>query len=604
MNKPRIELQSVLAGGVIVLAGLAAYHNSFAGPFAFDDVHSVLGNPTIRRLWPIWDALKPPSNGATVEGRPIVNLSLAVNYAIGGLEVRGYHAFNLAVHLLAGLALFGIVRRTMERLRTQDGGPGLAGAGAGPAPLAFAFAVGLLWTVHPLQTESVTFISDRAESLMGLFYLLTLYCFARGVGPGTGSRAVTANKGVPSTAWLCLSVFFCLLGMATKEVMVTAPVIVLLYDRTFAAGSFPEAWRRRRAYYAGLAATWIPLILLVAGMGGNRGKAAGFGSPAAWWMYALTQLRAVVHYLRLAFWPHPLVFDYGTDLVGSLGDVGLQALFLAVLAAATAVALRRRSALGFLGAWFFLILAPSSSVVPLASQTMAEHRMYLPLAAVIALAAYGLSRIAAAASGLFAAGETAAGSRSDIPGRFPGTTAFLVAVAVLATGLGCLTSRRNEAYRTQLSLWSDTGIKNPGSSRVRYNLGFALDEAGRHAEARDQYFEALRLDPLYPDAHYMLANDLANEGRLGEAIAHYEEALRIDPDMDSAHFNLAIVLSKTGRTSDAIVQLQETLRLDPDNPDVHRDLGYLLRAAGRQEEAAAQFAEADRLAASPRPPSR
>jgi len=601
----RSAISGLVAAAVIVLAGLAAYWNSFSGPFAFDDVHSILQNPTIHHLWPVWDALRPPNDGATVEGRPIVNLSLALNYALGGLDVRGYHVFNLAVHLLAGLALFGLVRRTLERPGTplaRSPGRGFSG---GLFPLPFAFSVALLWTVHPLQTESVTFVSDRAESMMGLLYLLTLYCFVRGAGRGGNLPAPPPGPGIqtaeatPGILWLVLSVVACLLGMATKEVMVTAPLIVLLYDRTFVAGSFLEAWRSRRGYYVALAATWILLGCLVAGMGGNRGRAAGFGSAAPWWRYSLTQCRAVVHYLRLCFWPHPLVFDYGQGLVGDVADVAPQALFLALLLAGTLIDLRRRPALGFLGTWFIVILAPSSSFVPLASQTMAEHRMYLPLAAVLVLAVFVIFKVVAVAErgekGVQEDGGRAAGS---------GPAVGLILVSALAVGLGCLTSRRNTVFATQVRLWTDTVRSVPDNSRAHYNLGFALDEAGRHAEARDQFMETLRIDPLYAEAHYMLANELANEGRVGEAIPHYEEAVRIRPDMGDAHFNLSIVLAKSGHTAEALGELRETLRLNPDNADVHRDLGFLLRMAGREDEARREFAEAERLAKSVPPPDR
>ena len=196
--------------------------------------------------------LCPPSHGETVSGRPVLNLSLALNYAVSGCDVRGYHVTNLAIHLAAALLLFGIVRRTLPRFRGCGGGQQLARLQLA-TPLALAIA--LLWAVHPLQTESVTYIVQRAESLMGLFYLLTLYCFLRGAG---SARAIF---------WYAGSVLACLLGMATKEVMVSAPLVVLLYDRTFLAGSFREAWRRRWAYYLALAATWLLLAWLVAQTG-------------------------------------------------------------------------------------------------------------------------------------------------------------------------------------------------------------------------------------------------------------------------------------------------------------------------------------------------
>ena len=158
-----------LAGSVvIVLATLAVYHNSFSGPFIFDDAASIATNPSIHQFR---SALMPPPN-LGVGGRPIINLSYAVNYALGEEKVWGYHAFNLLVHALAGLTLFGLLRRTLLR-------PPLNGRFGAEAVL-LALAVAVIWTVHPLQTEAVTYISQRAESLMGLFYLLTLYCLVRG----------------------------------------------------------------------------------------------------------------------------------------------------------------------------------------------------------------------------------------------------------------------------------------------------------------------------------------------------------------------------------------------------------------------------------------
>ena len=173
---------------LIALAGLAAYANSFSGSFVFDDADSIAENPTIRRLWPPGAALSPPGGGITVSGRPFLNLTLACNYALGGTNVSGYHAANLAIHVLAGLVLFGIARRTLR---------------SNPV---LAFAIALIWTVHPLQTESVTYIVQRAESLMGLFYLLTLYCFIRGAGAGARPAADRrCGSGSPasraSSAW-------------------------------------------------------------------------------------------------------------------------------------------------------------------------------------------------------------------------------------------------------------------------------------------------------------------------------------------------------------------------------------------------------------------
>ena len=418
---------TALSVAALVLAGFWAYRNSFSAPFFFDDLPAIVDNRSIRHLGAIGEVLSPAvADGSGVEGRPMVNLSLAINYAWGGLNVEGYHALNLAIHLLAGVTLLGIVRRTLHHRGSEQS-------------MLLGWVVALIWTVHPLLTESVTCVVQRTESMMGLFYLVTLYCFIR------GSEAPDRRHG---SRWHMLSIAACLLGMGTKEVMVTAPLMVLLYDRTFAAGSFGAAWRARRRYYLGLGATWLGLAYLVVQAGGKRGEAAGFGLGVTGWSYALTQAQAVVMYLKLAFWPRPLVVDYGRGVVTQAGAVGGQLILLAVLLAATVYALfwpeppisrlrlADRRALGFLGAWFFIILSPSSSVLPLVTQTMAEHRMYLPLASVVTLAVSGLHALI---------------------GRL---TPFLCLGA--AAGLGVLTALRNADYRSALSIWGGYRGQTPG----------------------------------------------------------------------------------------------------------------------------------------------
>ena len=537
------------AGVVIVLAGVAAYYNTFSVPFVFDDMPSVVDNASIRHLWPLGPVLSPPTNGAGVTARPIVNLSLAFNYAIGGLDVRGYHVFNLVVHALNGLLLFGLMRRTFLSAALRDR--------FGRDATWLALGVALLWTVHPLQTETVTCVVQRTESLVAFFYLLTLLAFVR------------ATEAPAAHWWAALSVGACLLGMATKEVMVTAPVIVLLYDRTFVAGTFRDAWTRHRRIYLGLAATWLLLGGLLASVGGSRAGSAGFGLGVGAWNYALTQCYAISLYLKLAFWPNPLVVDYGMVVARSPAQVWPQAVLLIALLVATIVALRRRPVLGFVGAWFFVILAPSSSFVPLITQTIAEHRMYLPLAAVIAL--------------IVAALHAWAGRLS------------LIVCAVLAIGLGATTVRRNFDYRSAIAIWTDTVEKRPANPRAHYSLGRLLIEAGRVDEGVRHDEEAVRLQPNYAEAINNVGVAMFGLGRVADAIGHYERAVHLRPDLVEPHANLANALREAGRLPEAIAQGEIAIKLKPDAAEAHYNLGRALHEAGRAADAKPRYQEALRL---------
>lgn len=539
-----------LLAAALVAAALAAYWGSFSGPFLHDDAGSIVGNQTIRHFS---SALFPPSGGLPVSGRPVLNLTFAINYAISGTAVWSYHALNLLIHVLAGLALFGFVRRTLSSA-------------------VLAFAIALLWVIHPLQTESVTYLSQRAESLMGLFYLLTLYFFIRGAQNGGG--------GAGRAKWYALSVLACLLGMGTKEVMVTAPVVVFLYDRAFLSGTFSEAWRRHRGFYLWLASTWLFLAYLVAS-GFSRGGTAGFETTVQWWAYAYTQFRAVADYLRLCFWPFPLTIDYGLVLGGPPFAMVCDAALIIGLVAASAVLLWRNSPFGFLGASFFLILAPSSSVVPVATEIIAEHRAYLSLAAVIAAVVCGVH-----------AGWRAFGSRR---GAGPALFLGLSVLALVAIALGIATNRRNTVYQSVLALWTDAVAKTPWNAGARNNLGNALAEKGKFPEAIAQYEEALSLNPGFDDPHYNLGNALAKTGQLQEAIEHYRVALRVRPKDAAIRYALGEALRRVGQDSEAQDQFEEALNCSSDSVEVWSGLGSAMLDGRRWADAAKAFNKALQL---------
>jgi tetratricopeptide (TPR) repeat protein len=542
---------------LVVLAGLLAYHNCFTGPFIFDDRQSIPENPTIRHLWPIWQALSPPHNGGlTVEGRPLVNFSLAINYALGGTDVRGYHALNLAIHILAGLTLLGVVRRTLLQ-------PGLRER-FGAAANGLALATAVLWTVHPLQTESVTYIVQRAESIMGLFYLATLYFFIRGV--------LSARPRL----WYGLCVAACALGMASKEVMASAPLMVMLYDRTFVSGSLREAWRRRGPLYLALASTWIVLgcLLLFA-----RSVTNDMANAIVWWRYLLTEPGVILHYLRLSLWPHPLCFDYYGPIVKTWMSILPPALVIAILLGASACAWSANSVWGFVSAWFFLILAPTSSFLPTDSP-MYEHRMYLSLAAIVATATVGGFELG-----------------RNLLGRQQQTRKMLqcAGAGALVLVLTILTIQRNQDYRSELTIWGDTVAKRPNNPRAQNNLGLAVWQTGKVQEAIGHYEQAIRIRPDYADAHYNLGNALLQAGRLQDAISHYEQAVRIRPDYADAHYNLGVALKDQGKAPEAMAHYEQALRINPDYAEAHCNLGVALQQVGQVPEAVEHYEQALRL---------
>jgi protein O-mannosyl-transferase len=300
------------------------------------------------------------------------------------------------------------------------------------------------------------------------------------------------------------------------------------------------------------------------------------------WSYALTQCEVIVHYLRLALWPTPLVFDYSWPIVENPWSVAPAATIVLMLLTGTVMGLYRRMWIGFWGAWFFLILGPTSSVMPLADVAF-EHRMYLPLAAVVAIGVIAVRNLCA---------HIGSKLRVSAPVGF-GVQAALLAIVVSA--LAYTTVRRNDDYRSELAIWSDTLGKRPANARAHLNFGLAIKAQGDLATAITHYDEALRLKPDLPEAHNNLGNALALEGRLPEAIDHYRRALQLRPKYVQAHLNYGTVLVNQGRFEDAIDHYNQALQANPNHAGGHNDLGMALAHEGRLAEAAAHFASAVRI---------
>jgi len=467
----------------------------------------------------------------------VLNLTFALNYASDGLDVRGYRLGNMLLHAGAGFLLWGILRRI-----PAVGGPGVA------------LAAAALWAVHPLQTASVTYVVQRAELLAGLFGLLTLYGFIRGAG------------GAKRT-WFGVAVISCWLGVGTKETVAVIPLVVLLYDRTFVAGTFGAAWRARGWIHAGLCASWLPLAALV-WTNHARGGSAGVGVIGAG-DYFLTQAGAIVHYLRLAAWPAGQVFDYGVSVAAGFGAVWWQFLLLAGCAGATLWGLGRNRPVAFAGACFLLLLAPSSSILPVATQTIAEHRMYLALAVPVVLACL------AARAGL---------RRLALP---PAAAGWIAAACVCA--LGTVTVLRNQVYRSELALWGDTVAKRPDNPRAHYNFARALRQAGRTDEAAAEFRRTLELQPNHAFAHFQLGTLAMVANQPAAAIPRFEAALAADAGYVDARVNLGQSLALVGRTDEAIAQFERALAADPGAADIRAGLAAAHYTRGNLRAKQQQF---------------
>jgi tetratricopeptide (TPR) repeat protein len=538
-----------VAAGALLLACVAVYARSFGGPFVFDDLESIPENPNIRQLWPITVPMSPPPALGALGGRPLVSLSFAVNHALGGLDVRGYHAVNLALHVLATLLVWRIAARSLAS-PALDGR--LGGEGA-------AFAIALLWCVHPLLSEPVVYLVQRTELMMGGFYLLTLYASLRA---WTDARV---------RRWQGVAIAACALGMACKEPMVTAPIVVALHDLAFRARPPRDLLRERGRFYAGLAAGWLVLGTILLGGAQVRGALGGLGVPMSSFDYLRMQARAITHYLRLALWPSPLTiaYDWTVPSVSAALPYGL--VVVALLAASVWAVRVGRPWLGWLGAWFFLILAPTSSILPLRTEPVAERRMYLPLLAVIALLVLGVRALIARYGLQRTLGPALAGAG--------------------AIALGIATAARVTDYRSVLAVWEDALAKAPESTTVRNNLGNAYAFAGQMDRALAQYRESIRINPDHPLAYYNIGFTFVHQKRFAEAVEPLRQAVRIRPNDADSQYILARALAGSGRPAEALAHFETALDLKPDDHEARRDYAGALMAVGRTPDAARQLAE-------------
>jgi hypothetical protein len=562
-NKPVFHL------AVIALLGLIVYSNTFNVSFLLDDHRNIVDNHMIRDLsYYIDPAGADRFTGATeypmFKSRYVGSLTFALNYGAHGLDVRGYHAVNLAIHIANALLLYWLVLLTFRtpfmkdsRFRDYSGYIALFSA--------------LLFVAHPVQTQAVTYIIQRFASLATLLYLLAiaLYVKCRLCGALNSKSAVL----------YALALISAVLAMKTKETAFTLPVMVALYEFLFFGGS-PK---KRFLYLLPLLLTMliIPFTLLGADrpfgeLIGGVGEATRLRAEVSRADYLFTQFRVIATYIRLMFIPVNQNLDYHYPVFHSLlnPQVFLSFVFLISIFGVgiyLAYSSRRRDAALRLTAfgifWFFITLSVESSVIPI-RDVIFEHRLYLPGAAFFPA---------------FVVGTFYATEKLGVKKIFAVTAAICIAVAI---SFSVAAYSRNAVWKSELSLWTDVVNKSPKKARPHTNIGNAYLAKGMAGKAIEHYQIALKLpeditDPVgdynYSKIHYNLGKAYASKRLTDIALRHYRTAITLDPMSYRPHFAIGVIYLERGFIYEARAEFETAQRLNPHDGDVAKFLKYISR---------------------------
>ncbi len=575
-----IEQRPLVACAIIAVVACVAYWPSFDGKFLFDDEYRILLDKNL-----------DPDNSSWTDHlttrRPLVTTSLAINYAIGKGELRephdawSYHFVNLCIHIAAALTLFGLLRRTFSRVERFE-----------LRASRVALAAALLWAVHPLTTQAVTYMIQRAESGMALFYLLTLYCFVRGV-----------DAPAKAKLWFTAAVVSTGLGMGCKAVIITVPIVVFAYDRIFVARSYTELLSKRWGLYAGL---FVSLFVLSNGVfSGVLSTKAGTTSHVGFQYkgvtpleYLLSQPAVLVRYLQLSVWPDGLCLDYSWVPAQGFSQWGPQGVVVLLLLGLTIYGLKKAPRFAFLGLVFFTVLAPTSSIVPI-KDIIFEHRMYLPLAAVVVALVVGVDALLSRVTGKPAGAE-----------RGPAAVAL---VAIVALSLTVATYKRNQTYGSDIAMWEDVIETSPENGRAYINLGLAVSKSdpSRLAESLEHFEKACFYAPEYVLAWQFRGRALFKLKRHSESLPFLRTALskeRRRPDRFSkkrpaeTRFLLGCALAELNRLDEARTELELAVASDGERSLYWENLGAV---RGRQKDfAAAQEALLKAVELAPNDPDR
>jgi tetratricopeptide (TPR) repeat protein len=539
--KPGQSRQWLLAAALLFLT-LLAYQPVWHAGFIWDDDDHLTANPAMTAphgLRMIWSSL------AVSRYYPLTLTTFWAERQLWGLNPLPFHLVNVVLHGINGILVYFVLRR----LRI-------------PA----AWLAAMLWTLHPVNVESVAWITELKNTQSGVFFFCALLCFLQ-------------FEAHERRRWYALALLCGAAALLSKPSTVVLPLVLLLcawWER--------RGWRRtdllRTAPFFGLALGMSALTVVE-----QQNEVLGLGT-AEWSLGTPERFvvagKAIWFYAAKLLWPVNLTFVYPRwDVVA--GSLWSWLPLAGVVAVGIVLYQRRRepwARAGVFGLGFFVVaLLPVLGffdVFYFLYSFVADHFQYLASLGVIALVASLWTRLC------------------ESSGR-AGKHVNAVAVPAMVMILGLLTWRQAGVYRDVETLWRDTLARNPSSWMAHDNLGVALENLGREPDAMAQYQEALRFKPDYAEAHVNLGVLLQRLGKLEDAIGHYEQAVRIKPGFAEAHNNLGSALLQAGQVEGAIGHLHEALRLKPDFALAHYNLGNALSQAGQPEEAVGEFEQALQL---------
>lgn len=525
----------------IAVWGVAIYSNTLMSPFVFDDCAYVQGNPVIK------STLNPGPIIELAPSRWIGFFTFAVNYYLGGEKTFGYHLANLAIHIGAAISCYWLIVLTLNTPRLKD-------QTSPDFKSTIALLSGLIFLSHPVQTESVTYIWQRVESLAGLFYLLslTLYVKFRLEGPSK----LHSLHYIAS----CVLAFMCAM---TKETAVTLPVSIILYETVFIANPIKRIKRSILRF-----APFLFLLILVPVLAQNSPimtKNSLYESPATL-TYLITQARVVVTYLRLLVWPIEQNLDYDFPLLYSFsGPEVMWSTCLIIAIVALGLILYKVSPMITFGTlWFFITLSPTSSIIPL-PDVIFEHRLYLPIVGFVFVLA-----------GIIAIFKKHWRQLSKV---------MLIVILLFSAA----TYRRNIIWESSLTLWKDTVRKSPGKARPHVNLGTAYIRVGEFDKALAELSKAITLKPDSANAYENMGVAYSYKGDYEKAIASFEKAVGLAANRVSVYNELAEACMHSGKKALAVRNFNKALSLNPYHSSARNNLGLIMAERGFTRKAIEEF---------------